>query len=125
MTQRFLNLGEVVGRDGVRECLICGGEVMRVEHKGFDEWGLRTIQPFPHSALNFHGPPGTGKTLAAHAIAHTLKRSILVASSPGNSTISYVVLSIPLFPWTLVRASAWITAREPPDLLLHCWTNDL
>src|SRR5258708_21599866 len=80
MTQRFLNLGEVVGRDGVRECLICGGEVMRVEHKGFDEWGLRTIQPFPHSALNFHGPPGTGKTLAAHTIAHTLKRSILVAS---------------------------------------------
>src|SRR5437879_13153540 len=53
---------------------------MRMEHKVFDEWGLRKIEPFPHAALNFHGPPGTGKTLAAHAIAHRLKQSILIAS---------------------------------------------
>src|SRR6266496_2158927 len=66
--------------DALMEDLLSAVEVMWVEHKVFDEWGLRTIQPFPHSALNFHGPPGTGKTLAAHAIAHTLKRSILVAS---------------------------------------------
>jgi ATPase family associated with various cellular activities (AAA) len=71
---------QLVVPDALMEDLLSAVEVMQVEHKVFDEWGLRTIQPFPHSALNFHGPPGTGKTLAAHAIAHTLKRSILVAS---------------------------------------------
>src|SRR5438876_10685364 len=62
------------------EDLLSAVEVIRVERKVFDEWGLRKIQPFPHTALNFHGPPGTGKTLAAHPIAHGLNRSILVAS---------------------------------------------
>jgi len=46
----------------------------------FDEWGLRKIEPFPRTALNFHGQPGTGKTLAAHAIASKINRPILVAS---------------------------------------------
>src|SRR2546429_1862709 len=78
--QPFFTFEQLVVPDALMEDLLSAVEVMRVEHKVFDEWGLRTIQPFPHSALNFHGPPGTGKTLAAHAIAHTLKRSILVAS---------------------------------------------
>ncbi len=55
-------------------------EIIRVEKKVFDEWGLRKIEPFPRTSLNFHGQPGTGKTLAAHAIAHRLGRPILVAS---------------------------------------------
>lgn len=46
----------------------------------FDTWGMRTIEPFPRSVLNFHGPPGTGKTLAAHAVASSLGRSIIAAS---------------------------------------------
>jgi SpoVK/Ycf46/Vps4 family AAA+-type ATPase len=54
--------------------------VLRLEQLVFDQWGLRAIEPFPHTALNFHGPPGTGKTLAAHAIAYSLQRPILVAS---------------------------------------------
>src|SRR6059058_4833972 len=62
------------------EDLLSAVEVIQVERKVFDEWGLRRIQPFPHSALNFHGPPGTGKTLAAHAVAHRLNRSIMIAS---------------------------------------------
>jgi ATPase family associated with various cellular activities (AAA) len=78
--QPLFTFDQLVVSDALMEDLLSAVEVMRVEHKVFDEWGLRTIQPFPHSALNFHGPPGTGKTLAAHAIAHTLKRSILVAS---------------------------------------------
>ncbi|WP_239342016.1 ATP-binding protein [Frankia sp. CiP3] len=43
----------------------------------FDQWNLRSIQPHPGSAVNFHGGPGTGKTLAAHAIAHSLGKKIL------------------------------------------------
>ena len=78
--QPLFTFDQLVVPDALMEDLLSAVEVMRVEHKVFDEWGLRAIQPFPHSALNFHGPPGTGKTLAAHAIAHTLKRSILVAS---------------------------------------------
>jgi len=78
--QPLFTFDHLVVPDALMEDLLSAVEVMWVEHKVFDEWGLRAIQPFPHSALNFHGPPGTGKTLAAHAIAHTLKRSILVAS---------------------------------------------
>jgi SpoVK/Ycf46/Vps4 family AAA+-type ATPase len=66
--------------DGVLTELTTAIEVLRVEGKVFDEWGLRRIEPSPKTALNFHGPPGTGKTLAAHAIAHRLGRHIIVAS---------------------------------------------
>lgn len=53
---------------------------IRVEPLVYDTWGLRKIEPFPRSALNFHGAPGTGKTLAAHSIASALGKKILVAS---------------------------------------------
>jgi len=60
--------------------LVASIEVLRVETRVFEDWGLRRIEPYPRTALNFHGPPGTGKTLAAHALAHRLERRILVAS---------------------------------------------
>ena len=46
----------------------------------FEEWGLKTIEPYPRSALNFYGPPGTGKTMAAHAIAQFLGKKIILAT---------------------------------------------
>ena len=51
-----------------------------VEHKVFDEWGLRTIIPNALSALSFYGPPGTGKSMAAEAIAQKLGKKILRAT---------------------------------------------
>lgn len=54
--------------------------IIQKEAKLFDEWGLRAIEKFPCTALNFYGPPGTGKTLAAHAVAKRLNQKILVAS---------------------------------------------
>ncbi len=55
-------------------------DLIHLEPLVFDTWGLRDIEPFPRSALNFHGPPGTGKTLAAHAIANRLGKPLLAAS---------------------------------------------
>lgn len=54
--------------------------VIQVEHKVFDEWGLRSIIPNASSALNFYGPPGTGKSMAAEAIAAKLGKKILSAT---------------------------------------------
>lgn len=54
--------------------------LVRLEPLVFDAWGLREIEPFPRTALNFHGAPGTGKTMAAHAVAAEVGKGILVAS---------------------------------------------
>lgn len=54
--------------------------VIKVEHKVFDEWGLRSIIPTASSALSFYGPPGTGKSMAAEAIAAKLGKKILSAT---------------------------------------------
>lgn len=71
---------QLVVSDLLKEELLSAVELVRVEPLVFDTWGLRAIEPFPRTALNFHGQPGTGKTLAAHAIANLLNRNILVAS---------------------------------------------
>jgi len=63
--------------EAVREDLLASVHLLEVQHLVFEDWNLKTIEPFPQVALNFYGPPGTGKTLAAHAIAHRLKRKIL------------------------------------------------
>lgn len=54
--------------------------ILKVEHKVFDEWGLRSIIPTASSALSFYGPPGTGKSMAAEAIANKLGKRILSAT---------------------------------------------
>ncbi len=66
--QPFFTFEQLVVPEALMEDLLSAVEVIRVERKVFDEWGLRRIQPFPHSAL------------AAHAIAHRLNRSIMIAS---------------------------------------------
>ena len=66
--------------DTLRVELVAAVELLRVAPTVFDTWGLREVEPFPRTALNFHGPPGTGKTLAAHSLAERLGRKILVAS---------------------------------------------
>jgi len=66
--------------DEVMETLLSAVDLMLVRELVFDEWNLKSIEPFPRAALNFHGHPGTGKTLAAHAVASYLKKPILTAS---------------------------------------------
>jgi ATP-dependent 26S proteasome regulatory subunit len=71
---------QLVVETSVREELTTAVGLIRVQDLVFGEWGLRAIEPFPRSALNFYGPPGTGKTMAAHAVADRLGRQIMVAS---------------------------------------------
>ncbi|NEQ40138.1 MAG: ATP-binding protein [Okeania sp. SIO3I5] len=71
---------QLVIPEKVTEDLLLAVDLIELEAKVFDKWGLRKIEPFPRTALNFHGKPGTGKTLAAHAIASKINRPILVAS---------------------------------------------
>ena len=75
----YLNLPLILS-DEILDNLHSTIQIIRLEKKIFDEWGLREIEPFPRSALNFHGPPGTGKTLAAHYLANKLEKKVLIAS---------------------------------------------
>lgn len=74
------SLEQLVAPENLLEELRTAISLVRLEPLVFDDWGLRGIEPFPRSALNFHGGPGTGKTLAAHAVASALNKPILVAS---------------------------------------------
>lgn len=78
--QPLFTFEQLVIPQEVEEELLLAVDLIELETKVFDEWGLREIEPFPRTALNFHGQPGTGKTLAAHAIASKINRPILVAS---------------------------------------------
>jgi SpoVK/Ycf46/Vps4 family AAA+-type ATPase len=78
--QPLFTFKQLVVPKEVEEDLLLAVDLIQLESKVFDEWGLRKIEPFPRTALNFHGKPGTGKTLAAHAIASKINRPILVAS---------------------------------------------
>lgn len=71
---------QLIVPEQVKEDLLLAVDLVELEAKVFDIWGLRKIEPFPRTALNFYGKPGTGKTLAAHAIASKINRPILVAS---------------------------------------------
>ena len=79
-TQPLFTFEQLVVTKEVEEDLLLAVDLIELESKVFDEWGVRQIEPFPRTALNFHGKPGTGKTLAAHAIASKINRPILVAS---------------------------------------------
>jgi AAA+ superfamily predicted ATPase len=60
--------------------LLAAVNMLKVSERVFETWGLKKVEPFPRTALNFHGPSGTGKTLAAHAIAAYLGKRILLGS---------------------------------------------
>lgn len=74
------DMNRLIVPDETRRHLLLASQVIALERRVFDEWGIRSIEPFPRSALNFHGVPGTGKSLAAHALASHLGCKILLAS---------------------------------------------
>ena len=70
----------LVVSEAVREDILAAVAVLAPTQQVFAEWGLEEIEPFPRTALNFHGPAGVGKTLAAHAVADYLGKRILLTS---------------------------------------------
>ncbi|MBP1566195.1 MAG: ATP-binding protein [Oscillospiraceae bacterium] len=78
-TPRY-NFNQVILPKAVQEQIIEAVSTIQVEHKVFDEWGLRSIIPNASSAMSFYGPPGTGKSMAAEAIAQKLNKKILRAT---------------------------------------------
>ncbi len=71
---------QIILSDTIREQIMEAVGTIQVEHKVFDEWGLRSIIPNASSAMSFYGPPGTGKSMAAEAIANKLGKKILRAT---------------------------------------------
>lgn len=76
----FFDFDFLVVPEDLRESLLSAIDLVTYENLVFDQWNLRSIEPFPRTALNLHGPPGTGKTLAAHALASYVQRPILMAN---------------------------------------------
>lgn len=48
------------------------------QEKIHKEWGFSEIESNPKCVINFYGPPGTGKTMAAHSIANSVGKKILI-----------------------------------------------
>lgn len=71
---------QVILPDALRTSIEEAVSTILVEHKVFDEQGLRAIIPNASSALSFYGSPGTGKSMAAEAIAQKLNKKILRAT---------------------------------------------
>ncbi|NER01210.1 MAG: ATP-binding protein [Okeania sp. SIO3C4] len=74
------SFNQLIVPEEVAENLLYAVDAMEVQSLVYEEWGLKEIQPYPRTILNFYGPSGTGKTLAAHAIAERLGKPILKAS---------------------------------------------
>ena len=51
----------------------------------YEDWGFVEVDPVPKCVLNFYGPPGTGKTMAAHALAASIGKKIMVATQVANA----------------------------------------
>lgn len=71
---------QLVLSEELAENLLYAVDAIEVESVVYEDWGLKEIQPYPRTVLNYYGPSGTGKTLAAHAMAQRLNKPILTAS---------------------------------------------
>ena len=62
------------------QALVDALDWIHVQELVYDTWGFAAVDPYPRTALNFHGPPATGKTIAAHCAADRLERQLICAS---------------------------------------------
>ncbi|MBD2608260.1 ATP-binding protein [Scytonema hofmannii FACHB-248] len=76
----FYNFNFLIISEEVRQNLLSAIARIKLSAKIFDEWDLKSIEPFPRTCLNLYGESGTGKTTAAHAIASHMNKPIILAS---------------------------------------------
>ncbi len=121
----FYDFEFLVVPDDLRESLLSSMDLVRLEDLVFGRWNLRSIEPFPRTALNLHGPPGTGKTLAAHAMASYIGRPILMASY-GQVESKYVgdgAKNVEAVFYAAERDGAVLFIDEADSLLSRRLTN--
>lgn len=72
------SLEEIILSEVEKEDIKSALTLMRERDLIYDSWGFSEIDSKPRLILNFYGAPGTGKTMSAHAVAHELKKQILL-----------------------------------------------
>ncbi|MFQ5740692.1 MAG: ATP-binding protein [Acidobacteriota bacterium] len=123
--QPFFDFDFLVVSDELQESLLSAMDLVQLEGKVFDQWNLKAIEPFPRTALNFHGPPGTGKTLAAHALASYIDSPILMANY-GQIESKYVgdgAKNVEAIFFAAERDQAVLFIDESDSLLSRRLTN--
>lgn len=76
----FYNFNFLIISEEIRQNLLSAIARIELRAKIFEEWDLKSIEPFPRTCLNLYGDSGTGKTTAAHAIASHMNKRIILAS---------------------------------------------
>ena len=73
-------LEDLIVDDGVMRAILSAVAIIRHSNLIYRDWGFESVDPLRRTVLNFYGPAGMGKTMAAHGVAQSLGKRILIAN---------------------------------------------